>query len=409
MTNFSPLESKFLISCFPKTATSPETWPEIMEQVCWSLNALLQGVHPMHDASGKPLKKGSPFYENRGQPLCSGYKAVVWSIQGDAEFFANHLGLPHWASLRPCMECDCRSSNEDKSKWFKTIQMDKQSFRYTSNSEAAENPPSNHLLFHRVPGLTTSFVRGDCLHILWVNGIYSHLLGSILHYLVYHDGPSRRQSKAPEERLSISWTALQKVYGELRPPTRVTNLKLSMFVDVKQPHASYPTLSLKGGESRHFLPAMLEVCKSILDPNIWQESCMLDCMKAMQGLVDVYNSADIIPTPAEFKEAMAFAKGFLDTYSFLNEWALEEGKKLFHVVHKFHTFQHLVINSKQLNPRACWCFANEHFVGRMSQLVFSISSGVRSNRLSLKVGPKYRILLHLLLSRENFSMQPDEN
>ena len=58
------------------------------------------------------------------------------------------------------MECDCASSNADESKWLKTIEMGKQNFKYTSNSEAAENPPSNHPLFHQVPGLTTKFVGG---------------------------------------------------------------------------------------------------------------------------------------------------------------------------------------------------------------------------------------------------------
>ena len=405
MTNFSPLEAKFLIACFPKASTAPETWTEIMQHVCWSLNALVQGVHPMHDAFGKPLKKGSHFFEKRGQPLCSGYKAVVWSIQGDAEFFSNHLGLPHWGSKHPCMECDCTSSSADESKWFKTIQMDKQSFKYTSNSEAADHPPSNHALFHQVPGLTSKFVRGDALHILWVHGIYSHLLGSVLHYLTYNQGPGR-QKKSPQDRLSILWSALQKVYSQLQPTTRVTNLKLSMFTDPKVPHASHPALSLKGSESKHFLPAFLQVCKTLLDREVWHEACMLDSTQAMQDLVDVYNKADIIPTEAEFAEAMALGKGFLDTYSFLNEWALEEGNKLFHVVHKFHTFQHMLLGSQHLNPRACWCFANEDFVSRMSNLVFSISPGVRSSRLSFKVGPKYRILLHLLLTRDNFGLGP---
>ena len=94
------------------------------------------------------------------------------------------------------------------------------------------------------------------------------------------------------------------------------------------------------------------------------------------------------------------------SYSFLSEWALEEGNKLFHVVHKVHTFQHMGVGSQHLNPRACWCFANEDFVSKMSQLVFSISPGVRSSKLSFKVGPKYRIILHLLLTRDNFGLGP---
>lgn len=66
-----------------------------------------------------------------------------------------------------------------------------------------------------------------------LHGIYSHLCDFILHHLVYRDGPSRRQSNSPTERLSILWTALQKVYlyGELKPPTRVTKLNFEEYED----------------------------------------------------------------------------------------------------------------------------------------------------------------------------------
>ena len=374
-----------------------------MKEICWSFNALEKGFHPTHDSDGKPLQKGSPFYASKGKPLCSGYRAVLWNIQGDAEFFANQLGLAHWGSLSPCMECDAKSSTDDPSKYFKNIEQDKQDFKVVSNKEAAENPGSKHPLFHQLPGLTTKFVRGDALHILWCKGIYSHLLGSCLHYLVWHDGAGRQKMPA-QERLGMLWTALQKAYQELGSQVRVTNLKLSMFADTKQPHASYPALNLKGGESKHFLPAFLRVCKAVLDPEIWHESCMLGAMESMKALVELFDSADVFLSQEEYSKATSLAKEFLDTYSVLNQWALEEGKYLFHIVYKFHAFQHLVANSCHLNPKACWCFANENYVARIGELVFSISPGVRNTKLSKKMAPKYRVLLHLLMTRDNFSL-----
>ena len=110
---------------------------------------------------------------------------------------------------------------------------------------------------------------------------------------------------------------------------------------------------------------------------------MLDALQGMQQLVEVYNKVHVIPTAAEDKDAMTFAPEFLDTYSFLREWALEEGKLLFHVVHKFHTFQHPVENLF-FEPKAFRCFANEDNVSKMSQLVFSISPGGRSSKLCQK-------------------------
>ena len=67
---------------------------------------------------------------------------------------------------------------------------------------------------------------------------------------------------------------------------------------------------------------------------------------------------------------------------------------------KHHTFQHLLENAKFLNPKTHWTFSSEDFVGKMSILTASVSPGVSSTRLSLKVAPKHRILLHFLLTRE---------
>ena len=46
----------------------------------------------------------------------------------------------------------------------------------------------------------------------------------------------------------------------------------------------------------------------------------------------------------------------------------------------------------------------EDFVGRISTLAHSISHGVRSTRLSLKVAPKYKVLLHLRLARQDMDV-----
>ena len=402
MTLFSSLQSKFLIASFPKSSSTRETWDDIMKQVCWSLNALLQGIHPTHDADGIPLKKGSPFFEKRSQQLCAGYKGVVWCIMGDAEFFANSLHLPHWSSINPCGECDCLLKTPAIGKWVKTIEIDKQEFTFVSNQEAIEAPCSNHLLFHRVPGLSTTFVRGgDALHILFCKGLYSHLLGSVLHFLVFHEGPGR-QNKQPWERLAVVWEAMQKAYRSLQSPTRLSNLKLSMFCNPKQPHSEHPQLNIKGAEAKHFLPAFLLVCRSMLRRDIWLELAMLEAMEHMQQLVQLYDEKDIFLSKEDWQQAWGLAKGFLDTYASLNAWAQEEQRPLFHIVHKFHSFQHMVYQSRFLSVRAFWCWSNEDFVGKIATLGASLLHGNRSTRLSRKIGPKYQILLHLLITREGF-------
>ena len=50
------------------------------------------------------------------------------------------------------------------------------------------------------------------------------------------------------------------------------------------------------------------------------------------------------------------------------------------------------------------CVPGEDFVGRISTLAYSVSHGVRSTRLSLKVAAKYKILLHLRLTRQDMDV-----
>ena len=193
MTCFNSLQSKFLISCWPKSATTEETWNDLLKEVCWSFSALLNGLHPSHDSDGAPLKKGSPFFASKGKPLANGYKSVIWAVVGDADFFALALGLPHWASKRPCHECDASSSTANQGKYFKNLEMDTQAFTRVTHAQALAHPCSSNPLFNAIPGLSTKFVRGDALHICFVHGVYSHLLGSVLHYMCWFN-PGRQKN-----------------------------------------------------------------------------------------------------------------------------------------------------------------------------------------------------------------------
>ena len=80
-----------------------------MKWLTWSLKALLSGFHPMLDPDNNEFTEDSVFYPLRGQQLSpTGHRCVLWSIQGDHEFFSNVLQLPHWNNAEPCWECNCK-------------------------------------------------------------------------------------------------------------------------------------------------------------------------------------------------------------------------------------------------------------------------------------------------------------
>lgn len=64
---------------------------------------------------------------------------------------------------------------------------------------------------------------------------------------------------------------------------------------------------------------------------------------------------------------------------------------------------HTVKNSQCINPNYLANWRSEDFVGRIALLGHSCSMGTRSTKLSGKILKKYRVLLHLHLTRPGFS------
>ena len=309
-------------------------------------------------------------------------------VQGDHEFFSNSLKLPHWASKSPCWECSAKKDAKPANMCYKTLEKGKQAWKRISNEEALANPKSAHKLFSGViPGLSTKMVRGDCLHILFTKGVLGHLLGRCVHYFLYYDGVGKTQKVSPEKRLGSIFEAAQKEYVAQETPTRVTNLRLSMLCNPKEPHKSM---------------AFAPVLQNLVSLEKEHEATMLQAVEDMAKLTDLFDQGDVFLTNGEWLKAMKLGECFLNKYSSLSlsAWALEKGRSLFHIAMKHHTFQHLVENAKFLNPKTHWTFSSEDFVGKMSILTSSVSPGVSSTRVSAKVAPKYRILLHFLLTRE---------
>ena len=117
----SSLETNMLIGAIPKSCTASGTWSPVMQLLVWSFNALLMGLHPSLDNFGNDFEKRNKFDLVKGQPLTHmGYRCVIWSIQGDHEFFSNVLGLPHWKNHSPCWECDAlKNPDVPFEKWVK--------------------------------------------------------------------------------------------------------------------------------------------------------------------------------------------------------------------------------------------------------------------------------------------------
>lgn len=395
------LKQHWLLACYPKSCTCKSTWPPIWKWLKWSFEALGKGLHPTTDPDGKPLEKGSVFSAQAGKPLCHGYRAYVWAVMGDHEFYSNTLGLPHWASHYPCWECNAQNwAGCDPTLHYKQICLEKQKFEVDSHHAHLADPWSDHPVF-QLPHVSSRNVRGDPMHILFCKGLYGHLIGSILHYLCYHEGPGKVTVKKPWERLALIFEEIQGQYKLQELEHRLTNLKLSMFTDAAKPWASKASLDCKAGEGKHLLPAFVPVLEKIFKGTAEQsELKMLQAASSLEKLVSLWCGAESFLSTQQFNKSMALGKEFLVAYQWLNEWSLEKGRNSFAIVAKHHTFIHLLWNSKFMNPTRHWCFLGEDYVGHMSKLAHSVSFGVSSTKLTTKISPKYRVLVHLLLTRD---------
>ena len=175
---------------------------EIFEMVlnctgCW---------HTPHDRSRwKAFGKGLHFLQVQGQtfaskPLQSHPVVYHWR----SRFFSNTLKLPHWSSHFPCWECDTENfPGAAFGKGYKEICLEKQEFQVYSHEECLADPWSDHPLF-QLPWVSSKNVRGDPLHILFCKGLYSHVIGGILHYICYYEGPKKNKPKSLQIGLGFS-------------------------------------------------------------------------------------------------------------------------------------------------------------------------------------------------------------
>ena len=126
-------------------------------------------------------------------------------------------------------------------------------------------------------------------------------------------------------------------------------------------------------------------------------------------MISHMDNVGAFPTASEYKVVDRLAKSFFDCYQDLHDWGLAKGRKLFHIVHKFHSCRHLFKNTRYLNYRAHHNFKAEDFVGQISELAHSCSFGVGSTRLPAKIMEKYKILVHLQLTKPGFGFVMEDD
>ena len=133
-------------------------------------------------------------------------------------------------------------------------------------------------------------------------------LNPALHVLENGHG---HQSVAPCKRLALLFSEIQTYYKELGSPTRLTNLKISMFTKEKTPHSTHAFLTSKGAECKHLAPALKKVCQDVFDSGNVIEMHMITALESIIVVTEMFDKAAAISTTQEWCEMMTQAEVFL--------------------------------------------------------------------------------------------------
>jgi hypothetical protein len=315
-------------------------------------------------------------------------------LTGDHEHFSNNLKLPHWASDKWCWECHADRKGHNTGLRFP--EGASCCTRRDRDDELGERL-SPHPVF-TIPGVTRHSVAQDALHILFTKGVLSHALASCLHTMCW-DGLGR-QTVSPAHRLGALFTRVQQLYLERASPTRLTNLRLKMFVDPDRPHAAYPTLRAKGAETKHLLGIMAQIAEELSSPGSDHDLHRARLLSSISAFSDHMDACPMFPSEVQAAEARHHMQAFLKEAQWLKDRATAEGRMLWHIVPKHHMAEHMAEQFRFLNPRFVWTFRAEDFVGRVATLAHSVSFGTPARRLSTKIMEKYRLMLHIKYTRK---------
>ena len=124
--------------------------------------------------------QGSLGYKRRGKPLAGGWSAILFTLQGDMDYFASVLKLPKWQTKKKCCVL-CQADAEGLNSW--------KNFDPSAPwVSTCWTPQSWHLfpgkspckLFSDIPGASAVMCSLDFMHNKYL-GVDMYIFGSCLH------------------------------------------------------------------------------------------------------------------------------------------------------------------------------------------------------------------------------------
>ena len=320
--------------------------------------------------------------------LANGWKAVLWALVGDLDYFVAMLGTPNYALVSgPCMHCRCKGVGDFT--WS--------DFRPEANWRATRWDPEEWRNWDQrtkcelltLPGASCWTIAYDWVHVKYL-GVDQYIFGSVLCVLVtmVMDGEK-------EQNLARCWDFLKNYFkvNHTRTPYRYLS-KLSMFI---RSGNKFPKLRGKASEIRLFGNPLLALWENFCNPAIilhQRITLMLKYNINMEEILTAHKDEFVLPAgvAAQFEDS---ANLMLLLLTQVADHFVEDGLKVFDITSKTHMLQELAVLSRAVNPRVTWCFMGEDMQQRMQQITKCCVRGNRIDKQNEKLARHYRLALHL--------------
>lgn len=330
---------------------------------------------------------GSKQAFRSGQPLAAGYKACLWSIIGDLDYFVSILRLPNFNSQRPCSLCRCSLAGANSWSNF-TPSAPWRGQLWTYATWSAWGGRSRCPLFGRLSHCSALTVHLDYMHCKFL-GVDQYVFGSVLALLTCEVMPG-----SPQQNLDLLWSEIKHLYHQHNTKVRYRYLnKLTMFLRQN----GTPKLRGKAGEIRHFADIIVHLWQRHMSSELLvhkQIHLLLKLSARMEQLI-TDNREEIAFPPPEARKFATACQEMLSLHAVLANHFAEEETDLFTLTSKCHMLQHISLLAGCINPRLVWCFSGEDMQNRVQQLAQASVKGNNAASAVNKIVRHYRLAMQI--------------
>jgi len=336
--------SQLLLVGIPKACINKSRDPDLdtMYQVWkilkWSFTHLFYGTFPETQHTGEPWGEPSRLAK-AGKPLFHGWKACIFALTGDLEYFQNEMKLKGYSHNECCWNCSANKSDIPHNDY----RMDAK-WRGTCRTPAQHraNPPTNHLVME-IPGVVAETFAYDSLHIL-EEGTASHAIANCFwDWVIERTAPGTQESRCK----TLSDCILAK-YVELGIPSehRISKLSISNFIATDSKHSSFPeTSGIKARHLRYLVPVVKLLCADEIlpateDPQKYTQH-RFECLQNLEKVYECIDHKGLHLTKRLQTKFAEHTKLFLAHYTMCCKIKLSQKRMQWNTVHKFHCMAHM--------------------------------------------------------------------